>query len=286
MRFELFKEAVATVADLNRQHNPNTYFALNFFADMTKSEKEAYAHDFVPPQEWPPASYRDSQSQAEGANAMPLPPVPAAVDWRTKGVVTPIKNQGQCGSSPYFSAVVSMEGAWALAHHPLISLSEQQIVDCDTLDYGCNGGEMYDAFQTVLKEGGIESEADYPYTSGNGSNGNCMFNGSKIAARFKSYKLVDATDGALVQALTIEPVASAVDASGFYFYTSGVFSWTNCTNVGHGIGVVGYGATAQNVPYYILKNSWGTDWGMNGYMLLSRGNNMCGIASYATYIIA
>jgi len=212
--------------------------------------------------------------------------IPTSVDWRTKGAVTPIQNQGQCGSSPFFSAVVSMEGVWQIPGNPLVKLSEQQILDCDSVDQGCNGGWMDDAFKYVIQAGGIESEKDYPYNAT--QNPNCLFDKNKISAKFSSY--IDVTSGSdqdLTEALTICPVASAIDgANGFEYYQSGVFNSSTCTtNPDHGIGIVGYGVTNQNVPYYILKNSWGTGWGLEGYVWTLRTGNMCGIASVASYIV-
>jgi len=214
--------------------------------------------------------------------------IPTSVDWREKGAVTAIQNQGQCGSSPYWSAIVSMEGAWAIAGNPLVNLSVQQIDDCSSSygNYGCGGGEMTNSFEYIIKAGGSETAEDYPYTA---LDGTCNFNIQKVRAKFSSYKEITAGDEqAFTEALAIVPVATAIDASdnGFQFYQSGIYDSTTCTSQPcHGIGVVGYGINSQG-EYYILKNTWGTSWGMNGYMLLARNKgNMCGVASYGTYII-
>jgi cathepsin L len=216
-------------------------------------------------------------------------PIPAAVDWRTKGAVTPIGNQEQCGSSPYWSAVVSMEGAWAIAGNPLTNFSVQQINDCSGSfgNQGCNGGFMTSSFSYVISTGGVERAEDYPYT---GTDDTCTFNARKVMAKFSSFKNIPAGDEqAFTEALTIAPVASAVSAqdTGFLYYSSGIFDSATCntTQPCHGIGVVGYGSNEQG-DYYILKNTWGVTWGMEGYMYLARNKgNMCNIALDGSYII-
>jgi len=280
MRLENFKKAIEVVASLNKEHNPDTYYALNRFADYTEEEKEKLIHSGVKRE---PGQRPHSRPLSRGGQAKAIP---SSVDWRTKGAVTSIKTQNvACSTSPYYSALVSMEGAWAIAGHPLVSLSLQQILDCDKLDMGCDGGWMYNAFQTVLNQGGIESERDYPTI--NGSNPNCLFNPSKITAKFSSYVNVTSDDKHLMEALAMVPVASAVDATGnFIYYQSGVYQGgSQFTNPDLGIGVVGYGATKKGIPFYILKNIWGTEWGMDGYMLIKRGNNNCGICDFASYAV-
>jgi len=215
-------------------------------------------------------------------------PVPAGVDWRAKGAVTAIDDQLQCGSSPYWSAVVSMEGAWAIAGNPLTNLSAQQISDCSGSygNMGCDGGEMTSSFQYVIAEGS-EKTTSYPYT---GNDDTCEYKAAQVYARFSSYKVIPAGDeAAFTEALAMVPVATAVNAqdSGFQFYTSGIYNSTTCnqSEACHGIGVVGYGTNSIG-DYYILKNTWGPTWGMDGYMLLARNaGNMCQIASQGTYII-
>ncbi|KAI2810095.1 MCM DNA helicase complex subunit [Blomia tropicalis] len=195
--------------------------------------------------------------------------LPDTVDWTTKGVVTPIKNQEQCGSCWAFSAVASMEGQHALKTGKLVSLSEQNLVDCSQSegDYGCEGGMMDYAFQYVIDNNGIDTESSYPYKESMKNSG---------------------SESALQTAVAnVGPISVTIDASqkSFQFYKSGVYNEPRCTSnfYDHAVTAVGYG-TLNGVAYWKVKNSWGTSWGEKGYILMSRNkNNQCGIAYKASY---
>jgi len=212
--------------------------------------------------------------------------LPSAVDWRAEGWVTNIKNQEQCGSCWAFSTVASMEGQHANVTGNLTSLSEQNLVDCASQCYGCNGGWMYFAMEYVVQNGGIDTEASYPYT---GMDGTCSYNASDSGASFSSYVNITKGDGAglLHAAGTVGPISVAIDAENdMMMYKSGIFTSTECNteSLDHGVAVVGYGESHTGVPFYIIKNSWGTDWGMDGYIYWNRTDpNMCGIAEAASY---
>nr|AWH12351.1 cathepsin L [Euprymna scolopes] len=214
--------------------------------------------------------------------------LPTEVDWRKKGYVTEIKNQAQCGSCWAFSTTGSLEGQHFKKTQKLISLSEQQLVDCshDCGNQGCNGGLMDNAFDCIKKHGGIMSEADYPYK---GVGGSCHFDKSKVVATVTGH--VDVKSGseeALQKAVgTVGPVSVAIDASHFSFqlYSHGIYKIDNCspTRLDHGVLAVGYGSESGN-DYWLVKNSWGQQWGMDGYIKMARNyENMCGIATSASY---
>lgn len=214
--------------------------------------------------------------------------VPSSIDWRQKGYVTPVKNQGSCGSCWAFSATGALEGQNFRKTKHLVSLSEQQLVDCSKGygNQGCGGGWMDHAFQYIKENKGIDTEGAYPYK---GIDNRCQFNPSKIGATCTGYKdITKGSERALQNAVgTIGPVSVAIDASQptFQMYQSGIYDEPECssTSLDHGVLAVGYGSS-NGRDYWIIKNSWGVRWGHNGYIYMSRNKqNQCGIATAASY---
>lgn len=209
-----------------------------------------------------------------------------SVDWVTAGAVTPIKNQGQCGSCWAFSTTGSFEGAYQIATGSLVSFSEQQLVSCDKVDDGCSGGLMENGLTWIKKNGGICTESSYPYTSGEGTTGTCKEKCSNVGT-LKAYTDVTPSDeGALKTAVEKGPVSVAIEAdkSVFQLYAGGVFtSAKECgTSLDHGVLAVGYGTDGSN-DYWKVKNSWGSSWGEKGYIRMERGADCCGIAMQPCY---
>jgi len=210
------------------------------------------------------------------------------VNWVNKGAVTGIKNQGQCGSCWSFSTTGSVEGAHFLATGQLVSLSEQNLVDCSTAEgnQGCNGGLMDYAFDYIIKNHGIDTEASYPYRA-TGPN-QCNFKAASVGATISSYQdITQGSESDLQTAVTKTPTSVAIDAghNSFQLYKSGVYYEPDCssTQLDHGVLAVGYGTDGSS-DYWLVKNSWGTGWGMKGYIQMSRNrNNNCGIATAASY---
>jgi C1A family cysteine protease len=212
-----------------------------------------------------------------------------SVDWEAKGAVTPVKDQGQCGSCWSFSATGALEGAYQIKYSNLQSFSEQELVSCDSAllgDHGCNGGLMDNAFKWVKSNGGLCTEAAYPYVSGvTKQNEDCKSHTSCDNTKLKVLSYTDVqknSDSALMSALEKQPVSVAIQANqpAFQFYSGGVLTGACGTSLDHGVLAVGYG-TLDGTDYYKVKNSWGPNWGMGGYILIERNaaqsGGECGI---------
>jgi C1A family cysteine protease len=227
-----------------------------------------------------------------------LASVPSSVNWITDGAVTGVKDQGQCGSCWSFSTTGALEGAYFTKYGKLPSFSEQQLVDCDNRknggkDMGCNGGLMDNAFSWIKKNGGLCTEAEYPYVSGTTKTAGSCQTSCEVVDDSAVQSFVDvpkSSDQSMMAAIAKQPVSVAIEADQkeFQLYKSGVFTGACGTNLDHGVLVVGYG-TESDGDYYIVKNSWGTTWGSKGYIYLGRGsqyNNgdgQCGVLLQASY---
>ncbi|WVZ84062.1 hypothetical protein U9M48_031138 [Paspalum notatum var. saurae] len=281
-RFEVFKANVKFIESFNAAGNRKFWLGVNQFADLTNDEFRATKTN--------KGFHRNSGKSHTGFRYgnVSIDALPATVDWRTKGAVTPIKNQGQCGCCWAFSAVAAMEGIVKISTGKLISLSEQELVDCDVhgQDQGCNGGEMDDAFKFIIKNGGLTTESSYPYTA---EDDKCKA-GSNSAGTIKGYEDVPANDEAsLMKAVANQPVSVAVDGGDmtFQFYSGGVMTGSCGTDLDHGIAAIGYGKASDGTKYWLMKNSWGTTWGENGFLRMEKGisdkRGMCGLAMQPSY---
>jgi len=226
-------------------------------------------------------------------NVTVTPSTLASINWVTKGATTPVKNQGQCGSCWAFSATEQIESDIFLSTGVLNVLSPQQIVSCDTVDLGCNGGNTDTAYQYVMSAGGMEPITDYAYTSGNTEvTGTCTFTKADIVTDITGYSYVSTTAKEEAQIMTqIEqsPISICVDATIWQTYTSGIITAaSDCgTQLDHCVQMVGAVSAADSSTgqaYYIVRNSWATDWGEAGYINLAAGSNICGLATEATIV--
>ncbi|KAF7822899.1 Senescence-specific cysteine protease SAG39 [Senna tora] len=281
-RFHIFKDNVMFIESFNAAGNKGYKLAINHVADQTNEEFKASHNGYK--------RLRAATSSGTSFKYENVPDIPASIDWRQKGAVTPIKDQGQCGSCWAFSTVAATEGIHQITNGTLVSLSEQELVDCDTKgkDQGCEGGFMEDGFEFIIQNGGITSEANYPYKA---IDGNCSVKSEfPSVAQIKGYEVVPANnEDALLKAVANQPVSVSIDAEGsaFQFYSSGVFTGECGTDLDHGVTAVGYGKTDNGTEYWIVKNSWGTSWGEQGYIRMQRGiaakEGLCGIAMDASY---
>jgi len=275
-RYQVFRDNYAFIQAHDAEAKGFTV-ALNQFADLTNKEFVAFYNGL-------------NITKTISAVTEEKVDVPTNWDWRQHGAVTGVKNQQQCGSCWSFSATGSTEGAHFLKVGKLVSLSEQNLIDCSTAqgNEGCNGGLMDDAFQYVIANKGIDTEASYPYTA-TGPN-QCRYNAANRGATLSSYHdIPSGSESSLLASVAKTPVSVAIDAShqSFQFYHSGVYYEPACsaTQLDHGVLAAGWGVEGGK-DYWLVKNSWGGSWGDQGYIKMSRNrSNNCGIATAASYPI-
>jgi len=274
-RFQIFQNNLKIIAEKNAKYNPITYYAVNKFSDLSKEEfKAQFLMRNLPPYE----------PKGEVITEVNITDPPTTWDWRTKGATTAVKDQKQCGSCWAFSATENIESVNQIASKGLPTLGPQQIVDCDKQDYGCSGGWPYVAFGYVTTAGGQDTEASYPYTARDGS---CKFKTNTIGAKINGYKSVAKVEKTIQAALTTTaPFSVCVDAEEWSSYSGGVVTPSQCgRSVDHCVQLVGYDTT-KTPNYWIVRNSWGTDWGMQGFIYLQMFHDTCLIADYVTSAVS
>lgn len=284
-RLAVWKSNLAMIDEHNQNAGRHGYtLGMNQFGDLTDAEFNSIHN-----------GYSMKQIRGKGQSLfVPTPdfaPSNESVDWRKQGVVTPIKNQGDCGSCWAFSAVGSLEAQHNMSGKTLVSLSEQNLMDCTQgKAYGnmaCLGGTMDAAFQYIIDNKGVDTEASYPYLAQTETQ--CRFTPNNIGATMSSFVDVPDNEMALAEACKEKgPISVAIDGAwiSFRFYKSGVYYEPQCftTKLNHGVLVVGYGTEDTGEEFYWVKNSWGTSWGLEGYVKMARNrDNNCGIASVASY---
>jgi len=255
----------------------NKIFGLNKFSDLSPSEfrNSFLMTPFV-------ARHRSDVSVAVPSKTQ----APASLDWRTMGGVTPVKDQQQCGSCWAFSVAETLESANLVAKKVNVSIrvSEQQIVDCDNTDGGCNGGNPETAWDYIIGTGGLDSEASYPYTAADGT---CKFKKANVVASVSSWKYATSSgdEKTLQNNLVSKPLSICVDAANWQDYTTGIMTAWECAwivTLDHCVELVGYSTTDGSTPYWIVRNSWGTGWGEQGYIRLTMNENTCGLTEEST----
>jgi len=273
VRKELFKKVHRMITDHNKGNHSYT-MAHNMFSDMSEEEKAGYMGLKLPEDlevsEWTPATEVDSR-------------VPSSLDWRTDSCLQPIKNQGQCGSCWAFSAIASFEFQYCKTYGYNLALSEQQLVDCDPYDSGCEGGWYYNVWK-YLHSHGSNSGYEYAYTAAKGS---CRYNSGAVYAVVSTYSKVNSNPNDIMSALQYGPVSIALKVvDSFSAYSNGVYYESNCGgSPNHAVVAVGYG-NLSGQDYWVVRNSWGAGWGQAGYALVMRGYNVCNIEKYVYRVSA
>lgn len=293
-RFRVFKANLRR-ARRNQLLDPSAVHGVTQFSDLTPKE---FRRKFLGLKRRGFRLPTDTQT----APILPTSDLPTEFDWREQGAVTPVKNQGMCGSCWSFSAIGALEGAHFLATKELVSLSEQQLVDCDhecdpaqanSCDSGCSGGLMNNAFEYALKAGGLMKEEDYPYTGRDHTA--CKFDKSKIVASVSNFSVVSSDEDQIAANLVQHgPLAIAINAMWMQTYIGGVSCPYVCSkSQDHGVLLVGFGSSGyapirlKEKPYWIIKNSWGAMWGEHGYYKICRGpHNMCGMDTMVSTVAA
>lgn len=208
---------------------------------------------------------------------------PSSYDWRSKGVVSGVLNQGACGGCWAFNSLAAVESAYARKYNKLIAFSPQQIIDCNQSGFGCSGGTIMGAL-SYLKSYGAQPLSSYPYKQ---KKGYCNYNSKQGIARVASYYRSNTSDEASIASMLFNagPLAININASSFQYYKGGIFNPSSCSNsVNHGVTIVGYGQS-NGSPYWIVKNSWGSQWGEAGYFRIYRGRKLCGMTSTVVSVV-
>ena len=295
MRFGVFKQNLRRMAEVQK-NDPTAEHGVTVFADLTPEEFQAQYLGLA-------GDISAEQRAKRAAPELSTDDLPDEFDWREKGAVTPVKNQGACGSCWAFSTTGAVEGAVFVKTGKLTSLSEQQLVDCDhecdpheprACDSGCNGGLPSNAMEYIEKNGGLDTEKSYPYVGINERE--CKADKGSVSAHVGNFTILKAGDEAQMKAALVAngPLSIGINAIHMQFYLGGVSCPYVCPkhSLDHGVLITGYGkagaarARLAKVDYWTIKNSWGPGWGEKGFIRVCSGKNMCGLGNMVTSVTA
>ncbi|CAB3246365.1 unnamed protein product [Arctia plantaginis] len=281
-RFVIFRENIKKIHEFNVQEKGTAKYGVTRFADLTYEEFRS--------------RHLGLKTSLKNENLIPIPKavipnveLPDSFDWRNSGAVTEVKDQGSCGSCWAFSVTGNVEGQWKIKTGNLVSLSEQELVDCDKMDEGCNGGLPDTAYRAIEQLGGLEPENDYPYE---GEDDKCAFNKTMAKVTISGAVNITSNETGMAQWLVQNgPISIGINANAMQFYMGGIsHPWKvlcDPSNLDHGVLIVGYGAKdyplfKKHLPYWTIKNSWSTSWGEQGYYRVYRGDGTCGVNQMAS----
>ncbi|XP_077312812.1 cathepsin F [Lithobates pipiens] len=268
-RLRIFSENLKKAKNIQEKDQGTAEYGITKFSDLTEEEfRTLYLNPLLSSQ----------GHQIIKKAVIPKDPPPAQWDWRDHGAVTEVKNQGMCGSCWAFSVIGNIEGQWFLKKGSLVSLSEQELVDCDGVDHACGGGLPSSAYEAIEKLGGVETEQDYSYQ---GHKQGCSFSTSKVSAYINSSVEIPKDETEIAAWLAQNgPISIALNAFAMQFYRKGISHpfkiFCSPWFIDHAVLLVGYG-DRNGMPFWAIKNSWGTDWGEQGYYYLKRGSGACGV---------
>ncbi|ERM94888.1 hypothetical protein AMTR_s00009p00129100 [Amborella trichopoda] len=284
-RFNVFKENLKLIDSVNAEKRSYT-LSLNKFSDLSLDE---FRNQYMGLNVDAAGRKMATKGPFMYGNVSAMAAAPDTMDWRAKGVVTPIKNQQNCGCCWAFSAAAAVESITKIKTGNSVSSSEQELVDCVTggISRGCQSGLMDEAFKFIINNGGLSSENDYPYQA---KDGTCdtQKSSSKAATITGFHDIPYHDENAMLSAVANQPISVGINGSGseFRHYSGGIFTGACGLDLDHAVTIIGYGTGDDGTPYWLIKNSWGESWGENGYMKIQRGVNLCGISNLASFPLA
>jgi cathepsin F len=296
-RFQAFKENLKNVGFENKKENQNINdkkqaIQLPKFIDISQEEfrsKYLKLKIHLKPknqtEKKKPRNLQKENQNKEKKEKRNLQELPKSFDWRNFGKVSSVKEQGECGVCWAFAAAANLESLYAIKYNKILDLSEEQMLDCDSVNNGCDGGNMEDAFKYLNKAGGLMREADYKYTQ---IKDRCKFNIAKSVVQVRGWKVLDTNDEDEIARILMEkgPLSIGINADNLQLHQKGIYdeSKQSCPvdNLNHAVLIVGFGEE-QGEKYWIIKNSWGENWADNGFFKISRGKGTCGINLYVVY---